>query len=110
MFALQKAGWNITDDLLIVPFGRKDVLIDLGAEQMLAAERNGERIAVEIKSFLSKSVVQDLKEALGQFIHYSDALTDSPFDSDRTLYLAARQQTYEAIFVEEAGQRLLTRG
>ena len=108
--ALQKDGWNITEDPLIVPFGRKDVLIDLGAERMLAAERNGERIAVEIKSFLSKSVVQDLKEALGQFILYSDALIDSPFDADRTLYLAVRQQTYEAVFAEEAGQRLLARG
>ena len=50
--ALVKEGWDITDDPLIVPFGRRDVLIDLGAERMLAAERNGERIAVEIKSFL----------------------------------------------------------
>ena len=108
--ALQKDGWQITADPLIVPFGKKDLLIDLGAERMLAAERNGKRIAVEIKSFLSRSPIQDLKEALGQFILYSDALTDSPSDSDRTLYLAVRQQTYEALFVEEAGQRLLARG
>jgi hypothetical protein len=86
------------------------LLIDLGAERMVAAERDGQRIAVEIKSFLGKSPVQDLKEALGQFILYSDALADSPLDSDRTLYIAVRQETYELIFLEEAGQRLLERG
>ena len=66
--ALQKDGWTITDDPLTVPYGGTELLIDLGAERMLGAERNGERIAVEIKSFIKPSVIQDLKEALGRFI------------------------------------------
>ena len=66
--ALTKAGWTITDDPLIIPFGKRDLLVDIGAERLVAAERNGERIAVEIKSFISRSAVQDLKEALGQFV------------------------------------------
>ena len=72
--ALLKNGWTITHDPLTVTVGRRDLLIDLGAERMLAAERNGERIAVEIKSFVKLSMVQDLKEALGQFVLYEDAL------------------------------------
>jgi hypothetical protein len=108
--ALQKDGWTITHDPLIVPFGRRDLLVDIGAERLVAAERNGERIAVEIKSFIGPSLVQDLKEALGQFVLYSDALADSPSDADRTLYLAVRQETYNDVFGEEAGQKLLQRG
>src|SRR5262245_19367014 len=65
---LLKDGWTITHDPLTVAIGRRDLLIDLGAERMLAAERNGERIAVEIKSFVKLSLIQDLKESLGQFV------------------------------------------
>lgn len=108
--ALRKDGWRITHDPLTIPFGRRDLLVDIGAERMLAAERDGDRIAVEIKSFISPSPVQDLKEALGQFILYSDALADSPNDADRILYLAVRQETYNDVFDEEAGQKLLRRG
>ncbi len=65
---------------------------------MLAAERGGERIAVEIKSFIKPSLVQDLKEALGQYILYEGALLESPENIGRTLFLAIRTATYEAIF------------
>ena len=82
--ALLKDRWTVTHDPLIVPFGRRDLLVDIGAERLLAAERDGERIAVEIKSFVGPSLVQDLKEALGQFVLYSDALADSPAERPRT--------------------------
>ena len=49
---LKKDGWTITHDPLTVSVGKTDLLIDLGAERILAAERGGERIAVEIKSFI----------------------------------------------------------
>lgn len=65
--ALQKDGWIITHDPLAMTVEETNLLIDIGAERVVAAERNGERIAVEIKSFVSLSAVQDLKEAVGQF-------------------------------------------
>ena len=68
--ALQKDGWTITNDPLVFKVANTDVLIDLGAERIVAAERDSERMTVEIKSFLSKSAVQDLKEAAGQFMLY----------------------------------------
>ena len=105
--ALQKDGWNITDDPLRITIGRRDVLIDLGAERIIAAERNGERIAVEIKSFVHISEVQDLKDALGPFILYEDTLARSANQSDRVLYMAIRQSTYDGIFSEPIGQMLL---
>ena len=108
--ALQKDGWNITNDPLTIPYGKTEVLVDLGAERLLAAERDGRRIAVEIKSFIKPSPIQDLKEALGQFALYTDALIDFPAEADRTLYLAIREETYNDVFRNETGQRLIQRG
>jgi hypothetical protein len=105
--ALQKDGWTITHDPLTISVGKTDLLIDLGAERIVAAERNGERIAVEIKSFVKLSLVQDLKEAVGQFVLYEGALAESPKNTDRTLFLAIRNETYDAVFEEALGQMLL---
>jgi hypothetical protein len=49
---LEKEGWVITDDPLRIEVGDVEMYIDLGAEQVLAA---GEKIAVEIKSFIGTS-------------------------------------------------------
>jgi hypothetical protein len=105
--ALQKDGWIITHDPLTVAVGKTDLLIDLGAGRILAAERDGERIAVEVKSFVKLSLVQDLKEAVGQFIIYEGALAESPENVDRILFLAIREETYDAVFEEAIGQMLL---
>lgn len=48
--------------------------------------------------------------AIGQFALYTDALADFPEESDRTLYLAIREETYNAVFQDETGQRLIRRG
>ena len=53
--ALEKDGWKITHDPLFLSFGGVDMYIDLGAERILAAERDDEKIAVEIKSFIGPS-------------------------------------------------------
>ena len=72
--ALIKDGWTITHDPLVLRWGTTDVFIDLGAEQLLAAERHGRKIAVEVKSFVGRSDVDDLEKALGQYILYHDIL------------------------------------
>lgn len=36
------------------------------AEKLFAAEKEGKRIAVKVKSFLSPSPMKDLEQALGQ--------------------------------------------
>ena len=54
--SLKAEGWTITDDPLIIGYGDKEFYVDLGAEdETLAAEKEGQRIAVEIKSFISRS-------------------------------------------------------
>ena len=50
--ALIKDGWTITHDPLVLRWGTTDVYVGLGAEQLLAAEKRGQKIAVEIKSFV----------------------------------------------------------
>ena len=105
--ALQKAGWTVTDDPLSIRILDTDLLIDIGAERMVGAERGGERIAVEIKSFVGKSAVQDLKEALGQFVLYDEALKRSPANADRILLLAVRLPIYVSLFENGIGRILM---
>jgi XisH protein len=103
--ALIKDGWTITDDPLILKIGRRSTFVDLGAEKLIAAERDCQKIAVEIKSFLSPSQINDLENAWGQFFMYARALQRK--DPDRRLYLAVSRNTFDTLFQEEAGQLLL---
>jgi hypothetical protein len=48
--------------------------IDLGAEKVLEAEKEGQKIAVEVKSFMEASLMSAFHLALGQFIDYRHAL------------------------------------
>ncbi len=64
--ALLKEQWTITADPPVIKIERVTFKIDLAAERVFAAERNGRRIAVEIKSFLNPSVISDFHAALGQ--------------------------------------------
>ncbi|MFN6514999.1 MAG: element excision factor XisH family protein [Nostoc sp. CreGUA01] len=71
--------------------------IDLGAERLLAAERGGEKIAVEVKSFLaSASAISEFHTPLGQFINYWAALRRE--EPDRVLYLAVPDLIYNSFF------------
>jgi len=51
-----------------------DALIDLGAENLLGAEQNGRKIAIEIKSFRNPSALSDFHVALGQYLNYQYTL------------------------------------
>jgi hypothetical protein len=94
--ALIKDGWTITEDPLRLAYGGKEVYIDLGAERTIAAEKNGQKIAVEIKSFLGKSDVKDLRDAIGQYVMYRDILL--ALKSERILYLAVTEDIYRSVF------------
>ena len=63
--ALIKDGWTITADPLQIKMGEIDAYIDLGAERLLVAEKAGEKIAVEIKSFLGASNIYEFYTAFG---------------------------------------------
>ena len=103
--ALEKDGWTITDDPLTLRIGGRSAFIDLGAEKLFAAEKEGKRIAVEVKSFISPSPVKDLEQALGQYIMYSQVLERQNFD--RLLYLAIPQRVFLDFFSEELPQLII---
>ncbi|PHJ56507.1 fatty-acid oxidation protein subunit alpha [Nostoc linckia z18] len=104
--ALEKEGWTITADPYQVSVGDVDFEIDLAAE-MLAAERAGEKIAVEIKSFLGGSNVSEFHTALGQFLNYKFALEE--FDPQRKLYLSVPDSIYQSFFQRRFTQSVIKR-
>jgi XisH protein len=54
--ALINDGWNITHDPYPVKIGGFDMEIDLGAENLVAAEREGEKIAIESDRRCGKNI------------------------------------------------------
>ncbi|NJS12907.1 MAG: fatty-acid oxidation protein subunit alpha [Microcoleus sp. CSU_2_2] len=105
---LKKDKWVITHDPLTIEFSEDDeVEIDLGAEQLLGAEKGVEKIAIEIKSFLSESALYDFHRALGQFLNYRLVL--EIIEPERTLYLAVPISAYESFFKRELPQSSVRR-
>ncbi|MBC6422924.1 MAG: XisH family protein [Hormoscilla sp. SP12CHS1] len=94
--ALQKDGWTITHDPYEIALGGVEMYIDLGAEQLIGAERDGSKIAVEIKSFLGLSLISEFHTAHGQYIDYLYALSEK--DPELVLYLAVPFKIYADFF------------
>lgn len=94
--ALQNEGWTITHDPYHIDLGFVDFYIDLGAERLLAATKDDEKIAVEIKTFLATSTISEFHTAIGQFINYRIALEEE--DPERLLYLAVPLDIYKRFF------------
>ncbi len=106
--ALVNDGWTITHDPLHLRWGTKDMYVDLGAQRFLGAEKGDRKIAVEVKSFRSPSLMDALEKSIGQFILYDDVL--ERVEPDRTLYLAVSADVYHELFEEPVGQLLLSKG
>jgi hypothetical protein len=103
--ALIKDGWIITQDPLHLKWGSKDLYVDMGAERLLAAEKANQQIAVEVKSFVGPSDMDDLERALGQYVLYHDLLAE--IEPQRPLYLAVPQIVLKDVFEEPIGKLLL---
>lgn len=97
--ALQKDGWTVTHDPLTLEIGLRQIYIDLGAEKLIAAEKNNQQIAVEIKTFAGASSITDFHLAVGQFLNYRSVLRRQ--QPSRVLYLAVPIETYSSFFTEE---------
>jgi XisH protein len=93
--ALEKEGWTITHDPFKIMIGQRRGYIDLGAE-IIGAEKDNQRIAVEIKSFIGVSDLDQFEDALGQFLVYLFALRK--IEEDRILYLAIPRDFHENFF------------
>lgn len=102
--ALERDGWRITHDPLLLQGGSHNLYVDLGAERILAAERGEQRIAVEIKGFTGRSEITELERALGQYVLYETLLRKS--HPGRSLVLAVPAAVYESLLSSELGRTL----
>ena len=96
--ALENEQWTITNDPLYVEYDTDESAfeIDLGAEKLIAAEKGNQRIAVEIKTFAG-SISNQFHSALGQYLDYKAALSNSEDDHDRKLYIALPEEAYNKL-------------
>lgn len=106
--ALRKDGWTITHDPFRLRLGKKRLAMDLGAERLISAEKGMRKIVVEIKSFIGRSDVKDLEQALGQYVLYEQVISEQKVE--RELYLAVHRRAYLAVFQSELGKILLKNG
>ncbi|GAB4294483.1 MAG: hypothetical protein Fur0025_31200 [Oscillatoriaceae cyanobacterium] len=100
-FALIKEGWRISDEPYFLDSDPR-LLIDLAAERTIVAEKDSQKIAVEVKSFIADSQVTELQKAVGQYGIYEEILKKQ--EPERTLYLAVPIDAFENIFSREVGK------
>jgi len=105
--ALTKDGWSITDDPYVIQYRKTVLYADPGAERPIAAERDGQKLVVEVKSFIGASKIQDLKEALGQYDIYRYLLEETA--PDRKLYIAISNVVYNTFFTQDVTQLILNK-
>lgn len=94
--ALVKEGWNIVADPYRIQYKDIDLYADLAAERPIAAERGNEKIVVEIKSFVGRSLMTDFHNAVGQYAVYRSLLEKTA--PDYKLYLAIDDITHQNFF------------
>lgn len=97
--ALEEDQWKITHDPLPVKLAKRTMFIDLGAEKIIGAERDNQKIAVEVKSFIGLSLLADLYDALGKYQLYFLALKKRM--PERVLYLAMPEESYNTLLSDD---------
>jgi len=93
--ALEKEDWIITHDPYFLKLEWVNYPVDLGAERMIAAQKENIKILVEIKSFLAESIPNEFHTALGQYLDYELGLEE--IEPDRVIFLAIPDKVYQKI-------------
>ncbi len=106
--ALEKDGWRITHDPYPLSYGIVNLYIDLAAEITIGAEKEERKIAVEVKSFASGSVISEFHTALGQYLNYKIALENSK-EPDRILFLAVPSEVEDTFLRFDLAKTIIQR-
>jgi hypothetical protein len=107
--ALEIEGWTITHDpyFLSVGIGRRKVAADFGAEKFIIAEKETEKILVEVKSFITASNINELHHSVGQYDFYALLLEEQ--EPIRIPFLAMPKDAYDDLIREPIIQTFLDR-
>ena len=106
--ALIKDGWQITHDPFRMEYEEIEVFADLAAERSpIVAEKEGQKIVVEIKTFAGRSFIRQLQQALGQYSLYLDIIELNELDYE--LYLAISHSTYYDFFLRKGTREIIER-
>ncbi|NET41812.1 XisH family protein [Okeania sp. SIO2B3] len=100
--ALIRDGWIILADPYVIKYKDAELFADLAVEKPIAAEKKGDKIVVEIKSFLSPSPMRDFEMALGQYILYRNLINLT--QPEYQIYLAIKDSVYENFFQRDSIQ------
>ncbi|CAD0224160.1 FdxN element excision controlling factor XisH-like protein [Planktothrix agardhii] len=95
--ALIKDGWTITADPYPLEYEDVELYPDLAVEKVISEEQKQRKIIIEIKSFISSSLMKDFELALGQYILYRD-LIQLAQDEYQEIYLAIKDEIYDTFF------------
>jgi len=104
--ALIKEGWEITHDPFTIEFGDVRLFADLGAERVIAAAKQEQKIVVEIKVFGGLSLITELEKTIGQYNIYRLFLKET--DPKRVLFLAIAQDVYQDFFQRMAIKKIIS--
>ena len=100
--ALLKDGWTITADPYFIKYEDAELYADLAAEKPIAAQRQGQKIVVEIKSFIGRSLMYDFHGALSQYMVYRNLIQLT--EPEYKLYLAIDDIVYKNFFQRKSIQ------
>ena len=95
--ALIKDGWTITADPYPLEYEDVELYPDLAVEKLISENQKQRKIIVEIKSFISPSLIKDFQNALGQYILYRDLIKLAQ-DEYQEIYLAIKDEIHETFF------------
>ncbi len=105
--ALIKDGWKILTENYTLEYGGDRLYVDMAAEKSIAAEKQGQKILVEVKSFLGRSFINNLEQAMGQYLIYRDIVLEKKLDFK--LYLAITTGVYQNYFQRKLAKTIVKR-
>jgi hypothetical protein len=103
--ALRQDGWRITHTALQLKARAESHAGELWEGPWLIADKDERKVAVAVSSFVGRSSPADIIQIWGRLGLSRPRL--HAMDSDRVVYLAIRQATYNACFGETEGNLLL---
>lgn len=102
--SLIKAGWAIVNEQVYLSIGTSPETIRRLYVDIQAQSATGMLVLIEVKS-LSRSLIHQLMELLGQYLIYKAALTY--LDIAIPLYVAIEQEDYQTLIGHVLGQKVM---